>query len=66
MKIKYPNIKVRLTGEDGNSFAVLGKVNRALAAAGIGKTERDIFMKEATSGDYDDLLCTAMRWVDVS
>lgn len=28
--------------------------------------EIDQFRKEATSGDYDHLLQTCMRWVDVS
>jgi hypothetical protein len=63
--VKYPKIKVKLVGEDGNAFAILGRVNRALAAAGIGKTERDAFMAEAMSGDYNDFLATCMRWVNV-
>jgi len=34
--------------------------------AGIGKEERDAFMDEAMSGDYDHLLQTCMKWVSVS
>lgn len=66
MKPKYPHVKVKLSGRDGNSFAILGRVSRALAEAGVGKTEREAFATEATSGDYDRLLQTCMRWVDVS
>ncbi len=63
---KYPHIRVQLTGSDGNAFAVLGAVSRALRRAGIDKAERDAFFAEATAGDYDHLLATAMRWVDVA
>ncbi len=62
----YPDIRVTLTGTDGNAFAVLSAVNRALRRAGIGKVERDAFIAEATAGDYDHLLATAMQWVDVA
>jgi hypothetical protein len=62
---KYPHICVTLTGTDGNAFAVLGTVSAAMKRAGIDKAERDAFMKEATAGDYDALLATVQRWVDV-
>lgn len=61
---KYPDVTVQLTGEDGNAFAILGAVGRALRRAGHGDAV-DAFMAEATSGDYDNLLATAMRYVDV-
>jgi hypothetical protein len=32
--------------------------------AGVPKEERDEFAREATSGDYDHLLQTCVRWVD--
>lgn len=63
--IKYPDVQVQLTGEDGNAFAVLGRVARAMRRAGHGDAV-EAFMAEATSGDYDHLLATAMNWVDVS
>lgn len=64
--IKYPEIEVQLTGEDGNLFAVMGAVIKALRRAGVSNGEIDEFQTEAMSGDYDNLLQTAMRWVDVS
>jgi hypothetical protein len=64
--VKYPQIKVQLTGGDGNAFAVMGAVTRAMRRAGISSEERDAFRAEAMSGDYDNLLATAMKWVDVS
>lgn len=63
---KYPDITVKLTGNDGNAFAIIGAVLRALRAAGVSDKERDEFQQDATSGDYDHLLQTAMRWVDVT
>lgn len=65
MRPKYPYIEVQLTGEDGNAFAVLGKVLRAMRKAGVPETERDEFRNEAMSGDYDHLLGTCMRYVEV-
>jgi len=65
MNPKYPDITVRLVGEDGNVFAILGAVKEALKHGGVDLAERDAFFDEATSGDYDHLLQTAMRWVNV-
>jgi hypothetical protein len=63
---RYPQVQVQLTGTDGNAFAVLGTVRRALRRAGLPTQEIDQFIAEATSGSYDDLLATCLRWVDVS
>ena len=65
-EIKYPEIQVQLTGTDGNAFAIMGAVQKALRKAGVPQTELDEYYKESTSGDYDWLLQTAMRWVSVS
>jgi hypothetical protein len=62
--IKFPKVQVRLVGEDGNAFAILGRVSKALKHAGVEKIETDEFMAEAMSGDYDHLLQTVMAWVD--
>jgi hypothetical protein len=62
--IRYPDVVVQLTGEDGNAFAILGTVQRALRQAGHGDDVAEFFT-EATSGDYDHLLRTCMRWVTV-
>jgi hypothetical protein len=62
---KYPDITVPLTGEDGNAYNILGKVLKALRQAGVSQAERDAFTQQATAGDYDHLLQTVMRWVQV-
>lgn len=65
MDIKYPEVNVPLVGEDGNAFAILGRVQKALRRAGVPKEELDAYFAEATSGDYDHLLRVTMDWVEV-
>ncbi len=61
---RYPDVRVQLTGEDGNAFAILGRTTGALRRAGVAPEEIDAYLAEATSGDYDHLLATTMGWVD--
>ena len=63
MSIKYPHIEVRLVGEDGNAFAILGRVTAAMRKAGLSREEIRAYTEEATAGDYDHLLATTMRYV---
>lgn len=60
---RYPNIVVKLVGEDGNALAVVGRVREALRRAGVPREEVSLFTEEATSGDYNHLLQTVLRWV---
>ena len=57
-------IKVKMVGEDGNAFAILGRCRQALA-----KARRldlwDEFHKEATSADYNHLLATVCDYFEV-
>jgi len=62
----YPEVVADLIGQDGNAFAVLGRVQRALRDAGVGEDRIAAFVEEATSGDYDHLLGTVVRWVEVA
>jgi hypothetical protein len=63
---KYPEVKVKLVGEDGNAFAIMGRVAGALKKAGVPKEEVAEYMKDSMSGDYNHLLQTAMKWVAVA
>lgn len=58
--------EVKLTGRDGNAYAVMGAARKAARKAGWSKTEVAEYLKEATSGDYDHLLMTTMKYFDVS
>jgi hypothetical protein len=70
---RYPEIEVELSGEDGNAFAILGRVSAAIKTylrdEGLNPGERmaiaNQFTTEATAGDYDNLLLTCHRWVSV-
>jgi hypothetical protein len=62
MPPKYPIITVQLTGQDSNAFMILGLCRRAAKEAGLSQQEIDAFYQEATSGDHDHLIQTAMRW----
>ena len=62
--VKYPEVKVKLIGKSGNALVLVGYVANALRAAG----HRDVvkeFQREALKGDYDNVLQTCMRWVEV-
>ena len=63
---KFPDIEVRLSGTDGNAFAIIGAVKRGLRRGGADEAEVAQFQSEAMSGDYDNVLRSAMRWVTVS
>ena len=57
-------IKVKLVGEDGNAFAVIGAVTKALRRGGRADLV-EAFQAEAMAGDYNHLLRTAMEYVEV-
>ena len=61
---KYPEVKIELVGQDGNAFSILGRCQGIARRAGLDKSQIDEFMTEATSGDYDHLLCTCMEYFD--
>ena len=63
---KYPDIKVQLSGEDGNAFFILGRCKKAMRIAGLSSVIQEQFFEEATDGDYDHLLVTVMSWFDAS
>lgn len=59
------DVKVKLTGTDGNAFAIIGKVTQALRRNGHSNIVKE-FQDKAMSGDYDNLLVTCMEYVNVS
>jgi hypothetical protein len=63
---KYPNVIVEMDidGPDGNAFAIMGRVQAALKKAGATKEELTQYSMDSMSGDYENLLATADRWVD--
>ena len=61
MTPKHPDVHLKLVGEDGNAFFILGRARNAMRRAGI-LDQWDEFQSEATSGDYNHLLYTCMQW----
>lgn len=64
--MKYPDVKVRLSGTDGNALMIVGRVQDALRRADVPPDEIEAFGDEALSDDYDHILVTCFKWVDVS
>ena len=64
-EVRYPGVAVQLIGESGNGFVIIGRISAALRKAGAAQAEITEFQNEATSGDYQHLLATANRWVQV-
>ena len=64
-ELRQTGIRVRLIGEHGNAFYILGKVCAALRRNGESKEFIDAFLDKAKSGDYHHLLATVMEVVEV-
>ena len=62
----HQEIKVNLEGVDSNAFSILGAVVGAMRRGGVSQADRDAFLEEARSGDYNHLLQTVLRTVNVS
>ena len=66
--MKAPNVipTVKLVGEDGNVFAILGQCRRSLQKAGADKEYTDTFLKDCMAlGDYDLILGKIMEEFEV-
>jgi len=58
--------KLKLVGQDGNVFNILGLAFKAARAANWPKEKIEKFKKESISGDYDKVLQTCMDYFEVS
>lgn len=62
--VKYPDVHVQLTGNDGNAFGVIGAVEKAIRRE-VGRDEAKEFTDTAYKcGSYDELLQLCMKTVD--
>ena len=53
-----------LVGVDGNAFAVMGYVAKAMRREGFTRDEIEEYRKAAMSGDYSNLLCVSVNYVE--
>jgi len=56
---------VKLIGQDGNAFSIMGRVKKALMLAGADKEYVDKYLKESIVGDYSYLLAASLEYVNV-
>lgn len=63
--VRHPEVVVQLTGHDGNAFAIMSAVRKALLRAGVSREEVGVYIDEATSADYTHLLIVTGNWVSV-
>lgn len=56
-------MKYDLAGINGNAFCVMGYTSEALKREGLDNLV-DEMDEKATSGDYDNLLCVCMEYID--
>jgi hypothetical protein len=65
-EVKYPEVHVQLSGEDGNAFGIIAKVRRALVNVDFPDAAQEWTNAAMDCGSYDELLQLAMRTVEVS
>jgi hypothetical protein len=56
---------LKLVGQDGNAYNILGLAKRAGKRAGWTKDQWTEFLNKAIAGNYDHLLRTCMEYFDV-
>lgn len=64
--MKEKKVIMRLVGEDGNAFAIMGNFANAARRAGWSQEEINVVLNEAKSSDYNHLLATIMEHVEDS
>jgi hypothetical protein len=63
--VKYEDVTVKLTGEDGNVFSIIAATAREIRKV-HGRDAADAFVKEAMgTSSYDEVLCLVMDTVNV-
>lgn len=58
-------MKYDLVGVDGNAYAVMGYTSRALKNEGLYNLVSEM-QEKAMSGDYNNLLCVCMEYLDIA
>jgi len=55
---------LQLVGLDGNAWSIIGATMRAMRRAGFSSQAQHEMSEDATSGDYNHVIQTAMFWTD--
>lgn len=66
MTTTLPNktVNLKLVGLNGNAFFLMGAFQRQARREGWSKDEIDAVLNECSSGDYDHLLATLIKFCD--
>lgn len=65
MSVKHENVSVQLTGEDGDAFAIIGSVARALERQVSREASQEYVKAAYACSSYDALLVHTMNTVHV-
>lgn len=57
-------MKYDLVGIDGNAFCIMAYVVNAMRECKFSKDDREAYRKDATSSDYNHLLCVSFEMID--
>jgi hypothetical protein len=57
---------VKLVGEDGNIFAIVGKCSKALKRAGMPDLAKQMTSEVFACGSYNEALQIVMKYVEVT
>lgn len=63
--VKFPQVTVELSGQDGNGFFIIARTTKELRRASVSNEDIDAYREEAMSGDYDNLIQVTMKTVNV-
>lgn len=63
--VKYPDVTVKLVGSDGNAFAIMGNVSRAIKVKHGLEASKQFSNEAMMSASYDALLQLVMETVNV-
>ena len=58
-------MKCDLVGVDGNAFAVMGYVLKAMRECKMSKEEQSDYQTKVMNGDYDHLLAVSIEMIDL-
>jgi hypothetical protein len=56
---------VKLIGEDGNIFSIMGKCTKALKIVGQNEQAKELTEKIFSSSSYDEALQICMQYIEV-
>lgn len=62
MTTKYPQIKVKLVSHDSSALSIVMRCCEAGRRAGLSSQELGEFRSEALSGDYENVISTALSY----